>query len=206
MVNRGSVSGCCASSNFYNLGAAHGHVLADSQEKFDQAIIAHGYSSINIAIINASQYQTKLRQYLETQGWKIESVGGLYLCSISYNNLYKYLHPISIRLKEEERKKKLEHKKKLEEERKKRLERKNIELKLTPSRYNIGKSYLNGRSTLTFLPHEFWRLKERISEDFDINMDSYLPRRGLMTNRYIVSAEGLCRAITNRINKKHEDG
>lgn len=89
MVNKTGIAGCCAASNFYNLGGAHGYVTAKNQEEFDkQTIDRYSFSSVNIAICNYQQVTTM--SYLETQGWRKEKVGSLWVFTISYNEIMAY--------------------------------------------------------------------------------------------------------------------
>jgi hypothetical protein len=87
-MNRTGVTGCCASSNFYNVGGAHGYHAPKDQDAWDDQIQKCGYTEINICITNYTQ--TKVREYMNTQGWTTTKVGGLYISSISYNDLVKY--------------------------------------------------------------------------------------------------------------------
>jgi len=67
-LSRGSIAGCCASANFYNVGYAHGYPRYKSVEDFAYAIIDHGYSRINVVLLNDEQ--DKEAEYLEAIGFK----------------------------------------------------------------------------------------------------------------------------------------
>jgi hypothetical protein len=88
MVASGAVTGCCNARNFYNLGGAHGHYTAASQEAFDQEVMKRPREPVNIAITNPGQAKT--REYLEKQGWKTEQVGPLWVSTVSGETLTFY--------------------------------------------------------------------------------------------------------------------
>lgn len=87
----GSVTGCCAAYNIYNVGGAHGHTRAKSQEEFEYRFISRGFQRLNFVITN--EYQNHERGFLEKMGFQKQELPGttLQMHSISGNNLRAYI-------------------------------------------------------------------------------------------------------------------
>ncbi|HRP36178.1 MAG TPA: hypothetical protein PLS50_00025 [Candidatus Dojkabacteria bacterium] len=87
----GAVTGCCAAYNIYNVGGAHGHTRAKSQEEFEYRFIGKGFQRLNFVITN--EYQNHERGFLEKMGFQKQELPGttLQMHSISGNNLRAYM-------------------------------------------------------------------------------------------------------------------
>lgn len=94
-----TLAGCCAARYYYDLGIAHGHPCPKTQDEFDKKIQDLGYYTVNICITNYQQ--TKIREYLKTQGWKEEKVGNLIVHIIGNNELFKYFREKKLKPKEQ---------------------------------------------------------------------------------------------------------
>lgn len=90
-MNFGSVTGCCAAYNIYNLGYAHGHKRASTQEEFEYRFIGKPLTRLNFAITNSSQNVE--RKYLETMGFETskEADGGIQMHIIAGSKLRSYI-------------------------------------------------------------------------------------------------------------------
>lgn len=117
-MRAGETTGCCAASNFYNVGGAHGHKTADSQEQFELWMVGLKENSINYSLTNEDQDQT--REYMKVAGWDVYGpYDGLYISVISGENIQKIKQNVTRR----ERLFKEDIRKKAEEDQRQRKER-----------------------------------------------------------------------------------
>ena len=84
-----SVTGCCAAYNIANLGFAHGHTRARTQEEFELRFRNKPLARMNFAITNEAQDVE--RGYLSKMGFKEIDSGSLRMHVISSLDLRKYM-------------------------------------------------------------------------------------------------------------------
>lgn len=107
-----SVTGCCAAYNIANLGYAHGHTRAKTQEEFELRFLDKPLARMNFAITN--DIQDVERGYLSKMGFKEIDSGSLRMHVISSTELRKYMAEREPHLREyeaEQKKQRIEVKK-----------------------------------------------------------------------------------------------
>lgn len=211
MVAISNVPGCCIGTNLYNLGGAHGHALAKTQEEFDRKIFAlKSRGNVLTALINNNQFDSKLKSYLEKQGWNIHRIGNsrMYVCSISNAHLRNYLEKYQ---KEEDER--------LARERAKKEEMVRIEQEkfLKELRFSIPKGtvvtveHLLSGIPRQYISYDYVTLEMKNMEAFirsiamalDIpTLMGYYDRFPKYRKNQSVSLVGLAKAINNRLDKK----
>lgn len=128
-IQRGTLSGNCSSTYFFDLGGAHGRYRSKTLEEFALKMVDLGCNTLNIAPTNSEQKQE--REFLEALGFKEvyrvnAGKGSMRLHATDSTTLQKALapyHAIKAKKLEEEQKKKREAElKRLEEQKKRQAE------------------------------------------------------------------------------------